>query len=65
MNIGDRVVIRGLDLVGTIINIRHDDRGDAINTVNLDTPSTPDGLFVARDFELATKAQLRAILVGA
>jgi hypothetical protein len=61
INRGDRVIIRGLDLVGTVINIRYDDRNDAIYTVDLDNG---DGHFVARVFELSTKASLRAAILA-
>ena len=59
-NLNDRVVVLGLDLVGTVTKVRVDDQGDPIYTVMLDSPSaTPDGIFYARECEIKTKAAAR------
>lgn len=36
---------------GTVRNIRFDDRGEALYTI--DTTETPDGMYIAREMELA------------
>jgi hypothetical protein len=53
-NLGDRVKVLVIGSVtGIIQNIRRDSSGDPIITVLLDDASvTPDGLYIARDFEL-------------
>lgn len=53
-SIGDRV-LTDIGKTGRIINIRFDSNGDRIISVNLDDQTaTPDGLYIARDFELRT-----------
>jgi hypothetical protein len=50
--VGDRV-LTDIGKTGKIIRIRFDSRGDRLITVYLDDPTaTPDGLYLARDFEL-------------
>lgn len=56
MSIGTRVQT-DIDIPGTIINIRFDNRGDRLITVALDSSATPDGLYIARDFEITEIAE--------
>jgi len=50
--INDRVEVIGIGS-GVIINIRFDDRAQALYTVALDdAKATPSGMFLARDVEL-------------
>jgi hypothetical protein len=56
MVIGDRVKVIAIGGErGVVFNKRNDDRGEAIYTVILDWGKlvTPDGLYYAREFELA------------
>jgi hypothetical protein len=54
-SLGDRVIVNGN--TGRVSNIRFDSNGDAIITVYLDdATATPDGFYVARDFELRRQA---------
>jgi hypothetical protein len=62
---GDRVSVLPLGTVppitGTVRRVRHDDRGVPLLTLILDDPTqTPDGLFIARPWEVAlTETGLR------
>lgn len=50
--VGDRV-LTDIGKTGTVIRIRFDSRGESLITVSLDDPTaTPEGLYIARDFEL-------------
>lgn len=50
---GIKVRDKSIGLTGEILRIRFDDAGDEIFTIVLDDPkATPDGLLLARRFEL-------------
>ncbi len=52
---GSKVIVKSLGVEGTIKKIRKDDRGEEIFDIKLDDPSaTPDGMYIAREFELET-----------
>jgi hypothetical protein len=50
---GDKVLVIGLDVVGAVSHIRHDNQGEPIYTVVLfDKGVTPDDIYYARDCEV-------------
>ena len=53
--VGDRVEWRGMGISGIVRRVRTGpEHGGDLYTVDTDKPDdTPDGMFVARDFELA------------
>lgn len=52
LEVGDRV-LTDIGTTGVITRIRFDSRGERLITVYLDDPTaTPEGLYIARDFEL-------------
>jgi len=50
--IGDLVLICGLDVVGSVTNVRNDGLNRPLVDISVPTGTSPDGLWVAREEEL-------------
>lgn len=50
--VGDRV-LTDIGEIGEVVSVRYDSCGESLVTIALDNPdATPDGHYLARDFEL-------------